>query len=53
MVVYVAGFPAIYGKQPLYYQDKVFQKRAEVPAPKVSDRIANVQTQTKAETVSL
>ncbi len=53
MVVYVAGFPAIYGKQPLYYQDKVFQKRAEVPAPKVSDRIANVQTQTKAEMVSL
>ena len=53
MVVYVAGFPAIYGKQPLYYRDRVFQKRAEVPAPKQSDRIAHVQTQTPKETVSL
>ena len=53
MVVYVAGFPAIYGKQPLYYRDRVFQKRAEVPAPKQSDRIAHVQTQSAKETVSL
>ncbi len=53
MVVYVTGFPAIYGKQPLYYQDKVFQKRAEVPAPKQSDRITLAQTQTKAEMVTL
>ena len=53
MVVYVAGFPAIYGKQPLYYRDRVFQKRAEVPAPKQSDRIAHVQTQTAKETISL
>ena len=53
MVVYVAGFPAIYGKQPLYYRDRVFQKRAEVPAPKQSDRIAHVQTQTPKETVKL
>ena len=53
MVVYVTGFPAIYGKQPLYYQDKVFQKRAEVPAPKQSDRITLAQTQTKAEMVAL
>ena len=53
MVVYVAGFPAIYGKQPLYYRDRVFQKRAEIPAPKQSDRIANPQTQTAKETVTL
>ena len=53
MVVYVAGFPAIYGKQPLYYRDRVFQKRAEIPAPKQSDRIAAVQTQTAKETVAL
>ena len=53
MVIYVAGFPAIYGRQPLYYQDKVFQKRAEIPAPKQSDRIAKVQTQSSAETLSL
>ena len=53
MVVYVAGFPAIYGRQPLFYQDRVFQKRAEVPAPKESDRIVLHQRQTAAETVSL
>ena len=40
MVIYVAGFPAIYGKQPLYFQDATFQARAAVPAPKVSDRMA-------------
>jgi type IV secretion system protein VirD4 len=37
MIIYVAGFPAIYGRQPLYFQDVVFQMRAEVPAPAVSD----------------
>lgn len=37
MLVFVTGYPAIYGKQPLYFQDPVFQKRAEVPAPKQSD----------------
>ena len=40
MVVYVAGFPAIYGRQPLYFQDPVFQARAEVPAPGKSDTLA-------------
>nr|WCS70354.1 IncP-type DNA transfer coupling protein TraG [Salmonella enterica subsp. enterica serovar Rissen] len=25
MVVYVAGFPAIYGKQPLFFQDEIFR----------------------------
>jgi type IV secretion system protein VirD4 len=39
MIIYVAGFPAIYGRQPLYFQDAIFQKRAEVPAPSISDRI--------------
>ena len=39
MVVYVAGYPAIYGRQPLYFQDRLFQARAEVPAPKHSDRL--------------
>ncbi|RZL47642.1 MAG: conjugal transfer protein TraG, partial [Variovorax sp.] len=40
MVIYVAGYPAIYGKQPLYFQDATFQARAAVPAPKISDRMA-------------
>lgn len=38
MVIYVAGFPAIYGKQPLYFKDPVFQARASIAPPKVSDR---------------
>lgn len=41
MVVYVAGFPAIYGRQPLYFQDKIFTARAAVPEPKGSDRLRN------------
>jgi len=39
MVIYVAGFPAIYGKQPLYFQDPVFTARAAIPAPQQSDRL--------------
>ena len=39
MIVYVAGFPAIYGKQPLYFQDPIFSERARVPAPLQSDRL--------------
>lgn len=39
MVVYVAGFPAIYGKQPLYFQDPIFSARASVPPPEESDVI--------------
>lgn len=43
MVVYVAGYPAIYGKQPLFFQDEIFSARAAVPEPKVTDRIRKVQ----------
>ncbi|MGV7209330.1 type IV secretory system conjugative DNA transfer family protein [Oxalobacteraceae bacterium A2-2] len=39
MVVYVAGFPAIYGRQPLYFQDAAFVARAAVPPPGQSDRL--------------
>lgn len=42
MVIYVSGFPAIYGKQPLYFKDPVFAARAAVPAPAVSDRLRAV-----------
>ena len=34
MVIYVAGYPAIYGKQPLYFKDPVFAARAAVPPPR-------------------
>ncbi|WP_074749200.1 type IV secretory system conjugative DNA transfer family protein [Nitrosospira multiformis] len=36
------GFPAIYGRQPLYFQDAIFQKRAEVPAPVTSSWLTNL-----------
>ena len=39
MIIYVAGYPAIYGKQPLYFQDPVFSARAAIAAPLYSDKI--------------
>ncbi|CAM4473339.1 MAG: Conjugal transfer protein TraG [Legionella sp.] len=39
MVVYVAGFPMTYGKQPLYFKDPVFIARSAVEAPGCSDVI--------------
>ena len=39
MVIYAAGHPAVYGKQPLYFKDPVFQARASVAAPTVSDKL--------------
>jgi type IV secretion system protein VirD4 len=44
MVVYVAGFPAIYGVQPLFFRDPIFKARAAIPAPKVSDKLIHVNT---------
>lgn len=38
MIIYVAGYPAIYGRQPLYFEDEAFSARAALPAPKHSDR---------------
>lgn len=38
MIIYVAGYPAIYGQQPLFFQDKTFLARAQIPAP-ASDRL--------------
>jgi type IV secretion system protein VirD4 len=39
MIVYAAGRPAIYGRQPLYFQDPSFQERAEIPPPDMSDNL--------------
>lgn len=39
MIIYVAGYPAIYGKQPLYFQDSIFQARVAIAAPLQSDRL--------------
>ena len=37
MLISVAGHPAIYGRQPLYFKDKAFSARAKIPAPSKSD----------------
>ncbi|HAT7073452.1 TPA: type IV secretory system conjugative DNA transfer family protein [Legionella pneumophila] len=39
MVVYMAGFPMIYGKQPLYFKDPVFTARAALAPPAISDTL--------------
>ncbi len=39
MVIYVSGFPAIYGRQPLYFKDPVFLARASIEVPRKSDVI--------------
>ena len=42
MVVYCAGFPAIYGRQPLYFEDETFAARAAIPPPKHSDSLSSL-----------
>lgn len=42
MIIYVAGYPAIYGKQILYFQDDTFSQRVKVPAPNRSDKLINL-----------
>lgn len=38
MVIYVAGYPAIYGRQTLYFKDPVFEARSKIPPPRHTDR---------------
>ncbi|ENX9955772.1 type IV secretory system conjugative DNA transfer family protein [Neisseria gonorrhoeae] len=38
MVIYVAGYPAIYGRQTLYFKDPVFEAHSKVPPPRHTDR---------------
>lgn len=49
MLIFVAGFPAIKGVQPLYFKDAVFSARARVPAPKETDRIRLVVSEGRTE----
>jgi type IV secretion system protein VirD4 len=53
MVVYMAGYPAIYGKQPLYFKDPVFQARASIPAPKASDKLRLAQEPQASEAITI
>ncbi|QDF68707.1 conjugal transfer protein TraG (plasmid) [Shewanella sp. SNU WT4] len=43
MIIYVAGYPAIYGKQLLYFKDPVYLARAQIPAPEQTDRLIEVR----------
>jgi type IV secretion system protein VirD4 len=42
-VIYCAGFPAIYGRPPLYFQDETFRARAAIEAPSRTDQIRTEQ----------
>lgn len=53
MVVYVAGYPAIYGKQPLYFKDPTFQARAAIPAPKNGDKLRQPQEVKQGEGITI
>jgi len=53
MVIYVAGFPAIYGRQPLYFQDKLFAARAAVPEPRASDKLGLVDPAQSMDAIKL
>lgn len=53
MVIYVAGFPAIYGRQPLFFQDPSFAARAAVPEPAASDVLRPVRALAAGEGVAL
>ena len=39
MVITVAGYPPIYGIQPLYFKNPILLKRASIPAPECSDKL--------------
>jgi type IV secretion system protein VirD4 len=53
MVVYVAGYPAIYGKQPLYFQDPIFTARAAVSEPKASDKLRLAHEPAAGEAIAI
>jgi type IV secretion system protein VirD4 len=38
MVIYVAGYPAIMGLQPLYFRDAELARRARIPAESAPKR---------------
>jgi type IV secretion system protein VirD4 len=48
MLIFPAGFPTIYGRQSLYFQDKEFLSRSQIEPPEVLI-MPEEETQTKAE----
>ena len=53
MVVYVAGYPAIYGKQPLYFKDPAFSARAAIDPPTRSDTMRRAASLSDEERIVL
>lgn len=43
MLIFIAGYAAVYGRQMLYFLDSEFNRRVKISAPLVSD--ATIQTQ--------
>jgi type IV secretion system protein VirD4 len=42
MLIFPAGFPAIYGTQVLYFQDSEMDRRSKIPPPKHSDNLTEI-----------
>jgi hypothetical protein len=42
MLIFPSGFSCIYGKQTLYFQDEVMDKRSKMPPPELSDNLVEV-----------
>lgn len=53
MLIFVAGYPAIRGVQPLYFKDPVYLKRAQVTTPADTDRIRLPIRRMQSETISV
>ncbi|HWU83904.1 MAG TPA: type IV secretory system conjugative DNA transfer family protein [Rhodocyclaceae bacterium] len=53
MIVSVSGFPAIYGRQPLFFKDEIFSARAAIPAPARSDQLRPAAESPNAQRISL
>jgi type IV secretion system protein VirD4 len=53
MIVSVSGFPAIYGRQPLFFQDEIFSARAAIPEPKCSDQLRLGTASSDVQRISL
>lgn len=52
MLIFIAGNPAVYGKQILYFKDDTFLSRAQVEAPQNSDVLQKSEAKTLERPVS-
>ena len=52
-MIFVAGYPAIRGVQPLYFKDPVYLKRAQVTTPADTDRIRLPVRRMQSETINV